>query len=493
MASGVKFRTYPTRQQQILLNRWISAQAEVYSAKVAEAEQLGLGRLKKDSSEAEITASSSQFDHLQLGGDCLGVPAEILKAGASRWRRSFWRYLRGMGGKPVPKKRKYGKQTVALWPGTFQLYSLIETRQVVLDVGGGVGPLRYKAHREYKIPRSLTITREAGRWYVSFAYGSWSCPDIEPEVSPFDFQEEFLSRAMRKTAAELENCSLAVAGCLPAVDSDGVVYDLEAGARRSLEVKDRRRNRYLRRLKRMRPDSNRRRKLQEKIDRLNQHRTNTLRDYAEKVSRKLADHPAEVIMFESVKSPGLNWQQMPGHTRTRMRITSRTIVKCGSRKLIAVLPQKQGTFGVPTVPTSDPVALRERGLSNIRYGMLQLWQRRSYKKDVKSVSKPTVHSVRVGHAEIKCGDNREATLLGLYAVLHADVTKFGKDSSTEQDVISLLTSERIISDEIAQFVCSEIKRESILNLHKADMFLKRVGMLRDEQSLQVLQKYGLLP
>lgn len=488
MASGVKFRTYPTRQQQILLNRWISAQAEVYSAKVAEAEQLRLGRLKKDSSEAEKTASSSQFDHLQLGGDCLGVPVEILKAGASRWRHSFWRYLRGMGGKPVPKKRKYGKQTVALWPGTFQFYSLIETRQVVLDVGGGVGPLRYKAHREYRIPRSLTITREAGRWYVSFAYGSWSCPDIEPEVSPFDFQEDLMSRAMRKTAAELENCSLAVAGCLPAVDSDGVVYDLEAGARRSLEVKDRRRNRYLRRLKRMRPDSNRRRKLQARIDRINQHRTNTLRDYAEKVSRKLADHPAEVIMFESVKSLGLNWQQMPGHTRTRMRITSRTIVKCGSRKLIAVLPQKQGTFGVPTVPTSDPVALRERGLIRVKHGTLELYKpRRLYKKKVPE----PVQIVRVGHAEYKCGGDHEAIPLMMYGAMCADVARFSKDPSTEQTVISLLTSERKISDEIAQMLCSKIKLLP-MGEHKMRIFSRRVEKLRTEESLAVIRKFGLL-
>ncbi len=38
-----------------------------------------------------------------------------------------------------------------------------------------LGELKFKAHDEYEVPAAITITRESGKWYVSFSQAVFDC------------------------------------------------------------------------------------------------------------------------------------------------------------------------------------------------------------------------------------------------------------------------------------------------------------------------------
>jgi len=467
MGSGAKFIAKPTKAQQEIFSSWIVAQRDVYNAKVREAATMR----RWDPLEEKKEIQSAKYEHI----DDLKIliekfPKEILHGGASIWARSWWRFVKGICLKPQEKRRWYGRQTIHLPGGVFRFYSDIETKETRLQIGeieNPIGDLKFKAHKEYGIPKWLTLVSQAGKWHISFSYG-FEKQEEDQEYTVFATQEGLLRQTQARIRGGAEITFLAVAGGLPAMDSDGTIYGINDGAKRNLDIRKKRLARYKKKLSAMKPWSQRKKKLQGKIDRLNLYRTNVCRDHVQKVSSKLANHPADVLVFESVKNEKIDWRKIPGDTRTQLNITSKTRAKIIEKKLVIVMGQRE-CRGRET----DPQKLKTRGQEAVQGDEVKIWVPKKMRGTKKSnppiVVVPPFPAegvvVAVGHSEFKCESKIEEVMMRRMAVIVSILAESGKtDSDPLEEALAFLGMEREAFYEAVQFFGltnneSKLKRE----------------------------------
>lgn len=342
----------------------------------------------------------------------------------------------------------------------FRFYSDTTTKETKLEVGeleNPLGVLAFRKSSDFGIPPfKITITSQAGRWYVSFSFGF--LPEIEGEGDKEDKlaknkrQQALLDRLYTKGMGELENIALGVDGCLPVMDSDGVKYDLEPGATRNLEVRERRLRRYKKKIKRMQQGSNRSKRLQAKIDRLAQYRTNVLNDYANKVSTKLANHPAKILVFEKTDTSSINWRRPQGHSRTKTKITVLTKSKAWKNKLVVVLHPRQPACSPCGAHAPDPVDLRRRAAFSIahrRYSVQTKKRDEAYREPLLKEAQ----IVHVGHVEVKCETEYDLTHVRKYLRMLEMLKGVGEPATPEELVRTILWGSREASREAVHNLC----------------------------------------
>lgn len=96
----------------------------------------------------------SRYIHPDLTPWLKEVPSQVLRNGAVRWRQAYARYFRGLGGRPVIRK-KIGRQAVWLTSELFTFSPMIDTQTGEslgnrLTVGTqkmAVGDIPFHAHR----------------------------------------------------------------------------------------------------------------------------------------------------------------------------------------------------------------------------------------------------------------------------------------------------------------------------------------------------------
>lgn len=464
MSSGVKFRAYPTSQQQKVLSLWLDAQQAIYNAKVVEAKQLKLEKgcnFALADEEIVRRAESKQFLHIEQTKEYWNiVPELVLQEGSRRWARSWWAFKKGGKLRPVVCRRSYGKRTLKLSNELFRFYSDTTTKETKLEVGeleNPLGVLAFRKSSDFGIPPfKITITSQAGRWYVSFSFGFLSEVDgegdKEDKLAKNKRQQALLDRMYTKGMGELENIALGVDGCLPVMDSDGVKYDLEPGATRNLEVRERRLRRYKKKIKRMQQGSNRSKRLQAKIDRLAQYRTNVLNDYAKKVSTKLANHPAKILVFEKTDTSSINWRRPQGHSRTKTKITVLTKSKAWKNKLVVVLHPRQPACSPCGAHAPDPVDLRRRAAFSIahrRYSVQTKKRDEAYREPLLKEAQ----IVHVGHVEVKCETEYDLTHVRKYLRMLEMLKGVGEPATPEELVRTILWGSREASREAVHNLC----------------------------------------
>src|SRR5208337_1009930 len=184
MASGVKFRAYPNKEQSALLTCWIGCQRFVYNSKVDEDRYFRTFRnhaLGLTGVQTPVDQQYSQFKDEDLTPWLFEVPSQILRNGAYRFMQAYARFFKGLSQKPS-RKKKLGRQSVLITKELFQFIPTGNTTRVNdglvkehrLLIGTGkfmVGELKFTAHRPYELPNSITIARHNTQWYVSFNYG----------------------------------------------------------------------------------------------------------------------------------------------------------------------------------------------------------------------------------------------------------------------------------------------------------------------------------
>ncbi|MGO9614138.1 MAG: helix-turn-helix domain-containing protein, partial [Dissulfurispiraceae bacterium] len=172
MASGVKFRTYPNKEQSALLTCWIGCQRFVYNSKVEEDRYFRTFRnraLGLTGVQTPVDQQYSQFKDEDLTPWLFEVPSQILRNGAYRFMQAYARFFKGLSQRPSRKKR-HGRQTVLLTRELFQFMPTGKTtkakdglvKEYRLIIGTEkfmIGELKFIAHRPYELPNSISISR----------------------------------------------------------------------------------------------------------------------------------------------------------------------------------------------------------------------------------------------------------------------------------------------------------------------------------------------
>ncbi len=345
--SGVKFRAYPTEKQQEELSQWIGCQRLIYNAKVSETKYFYTFRkhsLSSTGMQLPNDQQYSQFKDKELTPFLYELPSQVLRNGAVRFIGAQQRFFNGLAKRPTFKK-KSGRQTVWL---TSELFRFVPTgkrksshnskqgktiydHKLLLGIKThNLGELRFKAHTEYDLPATITIAREAGKWFVSFSYAA---PD-DLSLSEFDLIAHY-------SAMNVQNLDKITMGMdrgvvTPAASSDGANHDYTGNQKRNLDVKEIRRKRYQRIMARRQKGSGRWKRAMSKVSSSHAHAANVRSDFAHKTSRKIIDSDVEVIVFEDLKIKNMTKapEPKPANNGTGAYLPNGAAAKAGLNKAI---------------------------------------------------------------------------------------------------------------------------------------------------------------
>jgi putative transposase len=332
-SSGVKFRCRPTAEQINILNQWIGHQRFIYNAKVAEDKYFLAFKKQSLSLTGEPLPSDqqySQFKDEELTPFLYEVPSQVLRNGSYRYMQAQVRFRKGLAGRPAMRK-KHGRQTVMLTRELFR-FEPVNQGQHRLFLGTDkfpLGEIKFKAHRPYEIPNTITISRHNNEWHVSFNYAT------EGDTHRLSEQEliDYFSSLSRE---ELEK--ITIGGdrgvVIPLATSDGTAHDFTEREKQGLASAEQRRGRYQKRMARQVEGSNRRNRTKAKIDKTYTSQRNTRQDRAHKISHGLVNTEAKVFVFEDLKVKNMTRRASPKKDDTGRYVRNGASAKSGLNKAI---------------------------------------------------------------------------------------------------------------------------------------------------------------
>ena len=333
-SSGVKFRCRPTAEQINILNQWIGHQRFIYNAKVAEDRYFRTFRKHSLAQTGEPLPSDqqySQFKDEELTPFLYEVPSQILRNGAYRYMQAQTRFSKGLAGRPVIR-RKFGRQTVMLTRELFR-FEQAEQGRHRLFLGTDkfpVGEIKFKAHRPYEIPNTITISRHNNEWHVSFNYATEGYGVYRLS------EQELIDYFSSLEREELEK--ITIGGdrgvVIPLATSDGVSHDFTEREKLRLASAERRRGRYQKSMSRQVEGSNRNKKTKAKIDKTYTSQRNTRQDRAHKISHGLVNTDAKVFVFEDLKVKNMTRRAKAKKDDTGRYIKNGASAKSGLNKAI---------------------------------------------------------------------------------------------------------------------------------------------------------------
>jgi len=330
--SGVRFALRPTREQAQALAQWAGCQRFVYNAKVGEDEYFwGLKRKALDFTgiQTPIDAMYSQFKDKELTPWLFDVPSQVLRNGASRWHETKWKAVRGECGQPA-KKRRGVRQSVLLTPELFELVPLGEHESAPrgthnkhrLRIGTktrDLGFVEFIAHRDYRLPKQITVSRDADSWWVSFNFGSlaedWGAPaderpwwaqGVDPQFlrSPQELMYEFANLGEEALAAATLGVDRGVAN--PMADSRGVFHAPDKICQERIKRKEVGTKRHQRQLAKQVQGSANSRKTKRKIAKKQAYGRRVRKDWVEKATTAIAcDDSILVVAIEDLNTKGM--------------------------------------------------------------------------------------------------------------------------------------------------------------------------------------------
>ena len=173
MLTGIKLRAYPTEHQRLILSQWMGCARYIWNAKCIENKYYSTFARKYCSIDvfAPIDQTTSQFKDEELSPWLKHCPFSILGHSATNWYSTYVNFMRGKNGKPTIKK-KNEKQSIHLTRELFE-FKKCDDGNIRLFVGtktNNIGFLSFKKHKNFNIPNSIYITKECGKYHVSFCY-----------------------------------------------------------------------------------------------------------------------------------------------------------------------------------------------------------------------------------------------------------------------------------------------------------------------------------
>ena len=345
MQSGVKFRCYPGSILSTPLSQWIGCQRFVYNAKVGEDEYFRTFRnhsLALTGHHTPTDQQYSQFKDKELTPFLYDVPSQILRNGAYRYMQGHARFCQGLSGRPT-RRKKHGRQTVMI---TKELFRFIPTGKITKSKDGDIierklmlgtekspiGELKFKAHRPYGIPNSITISRHNGQWHVSFNY---AVADLSDNLEPMT-EEKLLEYFCGLTAEELEGITKGGdRGVVnPLVTSDGVNYDFTVTEKKRLIKAKKQRKRLQKELTKQQKESNRRKVTKSKIGKTYTKERNIRNDCAHKFSHAIVESDAQVFVHEDLPVKNMTKKAKPKHDENGKYVKNGAAAKSGLNEAI---------------------------------------------------------------------------------------------------------------------------------------------------------------
>ncbi len=332
ISSGVKFRAYPTEKQKEVLSQWIGCQRFIYNAKVSEAKYFRTFRnhsLSLTGIQSPIDQQYAQFKDKELTPFLYNVPSQILRNGATRFMGAQQRFWKGLSERPT-FKRKSGRQTVWLTNELFRFVPIVkgkskhseityEHKLVLGTKKHALGELCFKAHTEYGLPSTVTITREAGKWFLSFSNEKQGVCISEEDL--IAYYASMPADKLNEVAVGMDRGVV-----LPAAMSDGTSHDFTPEQKTNLAAKELRRKRYERQMANRVKGSGRWKRSVGHVTSCHAVAANIRNDFAHKASRKIVDSEAEIIVFEDLKIKNMTKAPKPkkAGTQTNTRTNAKT-------------------------------------------------------------------------------------------------------------------------------------------------------------------------
>lgn len=298
MQCGVRFSAKPPSDLRLILAQWMGCQRFIYNAKVSEAKYFQTFQRHSLALTGVYPPSDqqySQFKDRELTPWLYEVPSEILRNGAVRYQSALSRYQQRLAGRPTYKK-KSSRQSVWITSELFRFEERPEGgHRLILGKGRKTwGELPFVAHCPYRTPNSIVISRQGGKWFVSFSY--------EDGVAEPD-EAEILAHYAEMSATELqekaEGFDRGVAK--PFADSAGRAFDFLPEQKAHLDRFEKRRHHYERQMARCTKHSKRQGKKAGHVARLYGRAANIRRDFAHQSSYRLAQSSIEVFIGEDLK------------------------------------------------------------------------------------------------------------------------------------------------------------------------------------------------
>jgi putative transposase len=308
--SGVRFAAFPDRALATVLAQWIGCQRVIYNAKVEEDRYFYRFRrntLSLTGYQTPLDQQYSQFKDRELTPWLYDVPSQILRNGTVRWMTAKSRQFAGLSKAPV-RKRAHGRQTVLI---TSELFRFVPDgkdghRLILGTIAKPVGELRFRAHRPYQVPKQIVVARDAGRWFVSFSYGVASEEILR---TPTELAYELNQLSDEQLEAATLGGDRGIVSNL--ADSAGRFYVPPAICEERKADKARYVKRQQRRLARQKSGSKRRNRTKLKIAKARAYAANCRRDFAHKVSHKLATESSKLLVFEDLKVEKMSRRAKP--------------------------------------------------------------------------------------------------------------------------------------------------------------------------------------
>jgi putative transposase len=317
VSSGIKFRCYPTKEQASILSQWIGCQRFIYNAKVSEDRYFKTFGRKSLSLCGIFPPEDQAYAHFKdrdLTPFLYDVPPQILRNGATRFMGALIRHKKGLAERPTYKK-KYNGQSVWITSELFRFAAPAKAgddhacaaKTHVIVIGNSrypLGELKFRAHSDYEVPSTITISTRAGKWFLTFSYSKSGTEPDERELI-----DHFGSMAVSDLSAVTFGGDLGVA--IPLAGSGGEIFDFKLQEKARLLIKEKRKQRYQRRMARQVKGSGRRLRNAVRAAKCSLYTANARHNFAHQTSRALADSDYQVFVFEDIKTKNLTKRPEP--------------------------------------------------------------------------------------------------------------------------------------------------------------------------------------
>ncbi|KKW13184.1 MAG: Transposase, IS605 OrfB family [Candidatus Gottesmanbacteria bacterium GW2011_GWB1_49_7] len=176
MRRAFKYRVYPTKAQAAKLGAWLNLCRELHNAAIQERRDhwnnAGISVGFNDQSKRLPSIKQNRPEFAE-------VYSQVLQQALHRVDSAFQYFFRRVknGGTPgYPRFKSADRYNSLVWPQDIG-FRLVGMKRIRLS---GIGEVKIKLHRPVGgTPKTLTVKREAGRWYAVF-----SCDAVPPRAYP---------------------------------------------------------------------------------------------------------------------------------------------------------------------------------------------------------------------------------------------------------------------------------------------------------------------
>jgi len=349
MSTGFRFRAYPGDTVAGILPRWIGSQRFIKNAKVRE-DRYYRAFQRRFVDFAGVHAPVDQaYSHLI--GDAFGnpeadtswlreVPSHVLRNGAVRFYQGYQRFFKGLARRPTISSR-HGEQSVWLTSEVFHFEAVVDGDGVITGQRLFIGTKKYpcgelpfvvnKGCEDWKVPKSIHISVNAGRWHLSFSNEPEEGEFLPSEVDVLDHLRQYSEEELAQRTIGLDRGVVVPLMAVGASVSTGAAqpFDLLPVQRERLAKKQLRRARWQRKAARRVKGSANRHKANQHAARAGLYAADVRTDFAHQTSRTLVNGPNMLFVFEALKvknmtasaagtieAPGKNVAQKRGLNRS---------------------------------------------------------------------------------------------------------------------------------------------------------------------------------